>query len=80
MNSPKSKELTINMIFVNPSAIKEILIRMVEIMNPEFLIIVWNKSELKKEKINNKTSTRIRIWKNSSKNILFIDDNSAGLK
>tara|TARA_B100000609_G_C16902350_1_gene275238 strand:+ start:431 stop:553 length:123 start_codon:yes stop_codon:yes gene_type:complete len=40
MNSPKSKELTIKMIFVNPSAIKEILIRMVEIMNPEFLIIV----------------------------------------
>ncbi len=80
MNSPKSKELTIKMIFVNPSAIKEILIRMVEIMNPEFLIIVWNKSELKKEKINNKTSTRIRIWKNSSKNILFIDDNSTGLK
>ena len=61
MNSPKSKELTINMIFVNPSAIKEILIRMVEIMNPEFLIIVWKQIRIKKEKINNKTSTRIRI-------------------
>ena len=35
------------MIFVNPSAMNEILIRMVEIINPEFLIIVWNKSELK---------------------------------
>ena len=74
MKSPNSKELRIKMIFVNPSAIKEILISIVEIINPEFLIIVWNESELKNEKINNNTSTRIRIWKNSSKNILFIDD------
>ena len=75
MKSPKSKELIIKMIFINPSAMKEILIRIVEIINPEFLIIVWNKSELKNEKINNNTSTRIKIWKNSSKNILLIDDN-----
>ena len=67
------------MTLVNPSAMKEILISMVEIINPEFLIIVWNESELKNEKINNNTSTRIRIWKNSSKNILFIDDNSIEL-
>ena len=80
MKSPNSKELRIKMIFINPSAMKEILISMVEIINPEFLIIVWNESELKNEKINNNTSTRIRIWKNSSKNILFIDDNSNVLK
>ena len=67
------------MTFVNPLAMKEILISMVEIINPEFLIMVWNESELKNEKINNNTSTRIRIWKNSSKNILFIDDNSIEL-
>ena len=80
MKSPNSKELRIKMIFINPSAMKEILISMVEIINPEFLIIVWNESELKNEKINNNTSTSIRIWKNSSKNILFIDDDSTGLK
>ena len=67
------------MTFINPLAMKEILISMVEIINPEFLIMVWNESELKNEKINNNTSTRIRIWKNSSKNILFIDDNSIEL-
>ena len=61
MKRPNSKELRIKMTFVNPSARKEILIRMVEIINPEFLIMVWNESELKNEKINNNTSTRIRI-------------------
>ena len=61
MKSPNSKEQRIKMTFVNPSAMKEILISMVEIINPEFLIMVWNESELKKEKINNNTSTRIRI-------------------
>jgi hypothetical protein len=40
MKSPNSKELRIKMIFINPSAMKEILISMVEIINPEFLIIV----------------------------------------
>lgn len=61
MKRPNSKELRIKMTLVNPSAMKEILISMVEIINPEFLIMVWNESELKNEKINNNTSTRIRI-------------------
>ena len=61
MKRPNSKELRIKMTFVNPSAMKEILISIVEIINPEFLIMVWNESELKNEKINNNTSTKIRI-------------------
>ena len=61
MKRPNNKELRIKMTFVNPSAMKEILISMVEIINPEFLIMVWNESELKNEKINNNTSTRIKI-------------------
>ena len=61
MKRPNSKELRIKRTFVKPSAMKEILISIVEIINPEFLIMVWNESELKNENINNNTSTRIRI-------------------
>ena len=80
IKSPNNKELIINKILVKPSVMKEILIRIVEIINPEFLIMVWKASELKNEKINNNTSTRIKIWKNSSKNILLIDDKPLGSK
>ena len=61
------------MTLFNPSVINEILINIVEIMKAEFLIILWNKSELKNENNNKKTSTSIKIWKSSSKKIVFND-------
>jgi hypothetical protein len=58
--------------FNTPSALKDNLINIVEIMNPEFRITLLNLSECKKENNSNKTSTRIRMVKKSSKNILLM--------
>jgi hypothetical protein len=58
--------------FNTPSALKDNLIKMVEIINPEFLITLLNLSECKKENNSNKTSTSINIVKKSSKNILLM--------
>ena len=65
--------MIINATLFKPSVIKDSLIKIVDIMNPEFLMILWNLSELKKEDSNKKTSTRIKIWNNSSKKIEFKD-------
>ena len=40
--SPKRTATTINMVLINPFTPKDILIKMVEIINPEFLMILWN--------------------------------------
>ena len=59
-----------------PSAINEIRISMVEIINPELRMMIWKESELKKENISNNTSTKIRIWKSSSKKIALSAEKS----
>jgi hypothetical protein len=60
------------MVFNIPSVLKDNLIKIVEIIKPEFLITLLNLSEYKKENNSKKTSARIRIVKKSSKNILLI--------
>ena len=64
--------ITISTIFKIPSVLNDNLIKIVEIINPEFLITRLNLSECKKENNNNKTSTSISMVKKSSKNIVFI--------
>jgi hypothetical protein len=58
-----------------PSVLKDSLIIIVEIIKPEFLITVLNLSECKNENNKIKTSTKIKIVKKSSKNILLISSN-----
>ena len=62
-----------------PLTEKEIRISIVEIINPEFLITLWNSSVWKNENNNNMTSAIIRILKNCSKKILFISLNEMWL-
>ena len=55
-----------------PSTEKDSRINMVEIINPEFRITLWNSSVWKNENNNNITSAIIRILKNCSKKILLM--------
>jgi hypothetical protein len=55
-----------------PVTEKDIRINMVEIINPEFRITLWNSSVWKNENNNNITSAIIRILKNCSKKILLM--------
>ena len=55
---------------MGPEVLKDILIRIVEMINPEFLITVLNLSVLRNEISRSKTSDRIRTVKKLSKNIL----------
>ena len=50
----------------------DILINIVEIINPELRITLWNSSVIKKEKRSKRTSATIKIVKNCSKKILLI--------
>jgi hypothetical protein len=65
--TPNSIAVIINTMLNTPSALKDNLINIVEIMNPEFRITLLNLSECKKENNSNKTSTRIRMVKNHQK-------------
>tara|TARA_B100000787_G_scaffold50520_1_gene36387 strand:- start:18 stop:155 length:138 start_codon:yes stop_codon:yes gene_type:complete len=40
--NPKSTAATIKMVLINPLTPNDIRIKIVEITNPEFLIILWN--------------------------------------
>ena len=48
------------------------LINIVEIINPELRITLWNSSVIKKEKRSKRTSAIIKMEKNCSKKILLI--------
>jgi hypothetical protein len=72
MESPNKIAETINKLLMMPLTEKEIRINMVEIINPEFRITLWNSSVWKKENNNKITSAMIRILKNCSKKILLI--------
>ena len=67
MITPNKTALTIRIVFIIPSVPKESLIKIVEIINPEFLITLLNLSERKKENSNKSTSIRIKMVKNFSK-------------
>ena len=69
---PKIMAHTINILFNNPVIENDKRIRIVDIINPEFLITLWNSSVKKNENNNNITSAKIRKVKNCSKKILLI--------
>ena len=71
MITPNNTAKTIKTVLIIPSVPKESLIKMVDIINPEFLITLLNLSVKKNENNKSITSTNIKIVKNSSKNILF---------
>ena len=72
MESPNKIAETINKLLMIPLTEKEIRISMVEIINPEFRITLWNSSVWKNENNNKITSAMIKILKNCSKKILLI--------
>ena len=57
---------------MTPVTEKEIRINIVEIINPELRMTLWNSSVRKNENNNNITSAIIKIVKNCSKKILFM--------
>jgi hypothetical protein len=63
---------TINILFNNPVIENDKRISIVDIINPEFLITLWNSSVKKNENNNNITSAKIRKVKNCSKKMLLI--------
>jgi len=69
---PKIMAHTINILFSNPVIENDKRIRIVDIINPEFLITLWNSSVKKNENNNNITSAKIRKVKNCSKKMLLI--------
>ena len=72
MISPKVTEHIISKLLTKPVVENETLIKMVEIMKPEFLITLWNWSVKKNENNNKRTSANIKTLKNCSKKMLFI--------
>jgi hypothetical protein len=72
INNPKIVADKINNILGNPDIEKDNLMRIVEMMNPEFLMTLWNSSVWKNEKSNNITSAMIRMVKNCSKKMLLM--------
>ena len=72
IKSPNKIAETIKTVLMIPLTEKEILINMVEIINPEFRITLWNSSVWKNEKSNKITSATIKMLKNCSKKILFM--------
>ncbi len=65
----------INKVFSNPVTEKDNLIKIVDIMKPEFLITIWKSSVWKNENSSKITSAMIRMVKNCSKKTLFISLN-----
>ncbi|MFN3918620.1 MAG: hypothetical protein ACK4K0_12895 [Flavobacteriales bacterium] len=72
IHKPKTMAHTINALLSNPVVEKDNLIRMVEIIKPEFRITLWNSSVRKKENNNKKTSAKIKTVKNCSKKMLLM--------
>ena len=63
---------TMSILLMIPLTEKDIRINIVEIINPEFRITLWNSSVWKNENNNNITSAIIRMLKNCSKKILLM--------
>ena len=72
IDSPNRMAETINILLMMPLTEKDNRINIVEIINPEFRITLWNSSVWKNENNNIITSAIIRILKNCSKKILLM--------
>ena len=72
MITPNTTANIIRTMFIIPSVLNDSLIKIVEIINPEFLITLLNLSECKKENNSKRTSTSINIVKKSSKNTVLM--------
>ena len=72
IKSPNKIAETISTVFMIPLTEKEIRINIVEMINPEFRMTLWNSSVWKNENNNNITSAIIKILKNCSKKILLM--------
>ena len=72
IESPNKIAEIIKILFIIPLTEKDTRINIVEIINPEFRITLWNSSVWKNEINNNSTSAIIRILKNCSKKILLM--------
>jgi hypothetical protein len=72
IESPNKIAETIRILLMIPLTEKDNRINIVEIINPEFRITLWNSSVWKNENNNNITSAIIKILKNCSKKILLI--------
>ena len=72
IDSPKRMAETISTSLMMPLTEKDNRIKIVEIINPEFRITLWNSSVWKNENSNKITSAIIRILKNCSKKILLM--------
>jgi hypothetical protein len=77
-NRPNTIAVTINKLLIIPSTEKDILSKMVEIINPELRMTLWNSSVWKKDTRSKITSAMIKILKNCSKKILLIFLNERG--
>lgn len=62
----------ISAVFNRPVTEKESLIKIVEMIKPEFRMTLWNSSVWNRENNNKITSEMIRIVKNCSKKMLFM--------
>ena len=62
----------INRLLTRPVLEKDKRIKIVEIINPEFLITLWKSSVIKKENNKISTSAKIKTVKKSSKKILLM--------
>lgn len=72
IESPNKIAETMSILLMIPLTEKDIRINIVEIINPEFRITLWNSSVWKNENNNNITSAIIRMLKNCSKKILLM--------
>ena len=72
IESPNKIAETISILLMIPLTEKDMRINIVEIINPEFRITLWNSSVWKNENNNNITSAIIRILKNCSKKTLLM--------
>ena len=72
IESPNKIAETISILLMIPLTEKDMRINIVEIINPEFRMTLWNSSVWKNENNSNITSAIIRIVKNCSKKILLM--------
>jgi hypothetical protein len=71
IRSPKTTAAIIKTVFINPVTEKDKRMSIVDIMNPELRMTLWNSSVWKNENNRRNTSTIIKTVKNCSKNTLF---------
>ncbi len=71
IESPNNIAETISMLLMSPLKVKDIRFNIVEIINPEFRISLWNSSKGKNKNNNNITSAKYYISNNQNIEKLF---------